>query len=70
MDYKEADFNILIHLYSLINGVFSAYKIHLSNPTYLKLQEIGGFKFELRGTIPVKVRNGNQDTMMTSSHVN
>lgn len=31
-----------------------AYKIHISNFTYLELKNIGGYKFERRGTIPVK----------------
>ena len=32
-----------------------AYKIHQSNFTYEALQQIGGFRHELRGTLPIKV---------------
>ncbi|KAK3089985.1 hypothetical protein FSP39_008227, partial [Pinctada imbricata] len=31
-----------------------AYKIHISNYTYIELINIGGFKFDRRGTIPIK----------------
>lgn len=46
----------------------SAYKIHISNFTYLELKNIGGYKFERRGTIPVKV--SRKFKIMSFSQVN
>ncbi|XP_062592724.1 atrial natriuretic peptide receptor 1-like [Saccostrea cucullata] len=42
-----------LHSGSACAGVV-AYKIHISNFTYLELKNIGGYQFEKRGTIPVK----------------
>ncbi|XP_069127745.1 atrial natriuretic peptide receptor 2-like [Argopecten irradians] len=38
-----------------------AYKVHISQFTYQELKKYGGFKFELRGTIPVKGK-GDMET--------
>ena len=42
-------------LIDIIFTFFTAYRIHISNFTYLELVKIGGYMIEKRGLIPVKV---------------
>ena len=43
-----------IHVINYI-CIFLAYRIHMSNFTYDELDKLGGFDYELRGVIPIKV---------------
>ena len=57
---QKVDIEIWV-MYLLLIGIlfnalfFTAYRIHISNFTYLELVKIGGYMIEKRGLIPVKV---------------
>ena len=55
INQKKKSFSRSLNVNELLRCFVSGYKIHLSDSTHELLEKIGGFSFEHRGEIAVKV---------------